>query len=178
MADTQTERDLAFVEEWESVCDGQVYVIKMDHRGDTKFEAVSPGRRFTITTSERLINQEKVSEEHLDPFANGWFKPVTVPDDVTDTNPNALATEDIERVFGASSVAWDEYLELIDSSATLRRMIDVAADMEDVSHARVRQVEQKLAELNPKKRILQRDQDRYEKMGPVPQGTGTSVTPR
>ncbi len=55
-----------------------------------------------------------------------------------------------------------------DSPATLRRFLELAENM-DISLKRYREIESKLVEVNPPRRITQKDQERYDAMG----GTGT-----
>ena len=88
------------------------------------------------------------------------------------TNPNALSDSDIERILGASAMAWEGYLEAVDSPATLRRMVTIAdrmvADGADLSMRRYRQLEQRLDAVAPRKRVTQRDSEEYEKLANSP----------
>lgn len=170
-----TEAEKRFVEEWESVSDGQNYIIREDRRGDEIFVHISGSQKFKITTYERVLTQDKIKDSKMDPFVNGQFRPVIVPDSISvKTNPNALSDDDIKRVLVASDLAWDEYLSVINSPATLRRMIELAEDS-SLSLKRYRQLEELEQAANPMRRVVQKDQEQYDKMGPV--GGGPSQTP-
>lgn len=185
-----TEEDRSFIETWESVSEQQNYIVRLDRRGDDAPELIQGPRQFRISTYERILTQDKIRDVKLDPFKNGCFRPLVVPPDVTvDSNPNAISDADIVRLFSASDVAWNEWMLVIDSPATLRRMLD-QAEVSTVSLKRYREIEAREVELNPVRRITQKDQDQYEKLGGNPaaggaevvgrarrQG-GTSVTPR
>lgn len=164
---TITQADAEFVETWESVTDVQYWVIRLDVRGDDEPTLVENRDTFLITTQERLITQNKIKDKAHDPFTNGAFRPLVVPEGITvETNPNALGDDDIARIFASSDLAWQEYMNVIDSEATLRRMLTVAEDL-DVSLKRFRQVETRLEEIHPTKRITQKDQELFDQMGPV-----------
>lgn len=161
-----TDAEAGFVETWESVSQTTQYVIKLDFRGEPYHHMVPSEREFDITTEERLLTQKAVNRDGLDPFTNGCFRPVRVPEDITvDTNPNALSKADIERIFKASSRAWDEYLSVIDGAETLQRMVDLAQDSDDLSVKRLNQLQERLAEVRPKRRVESKSLDEYEKAG-------------
>jgi hypothetical protein len=62
-----------------------------------------------LTAEERLITQDRIVDDRLDPFKNGCFRPVVVPDSVSiDSNPNALSDVEIRSVFISSDLAWAE----------------------------------------------------------------------
>jgi hypothetical protein len=161
-----TEAEKRFVEEWESVSEAQNYVIREDRRGDEVSVHVSGHTRFKITTYERVLTQDKIRDPQDDPFKNGQFRPIMVPESISvATNPNALSDDDIKRIFVASEVAWTEYMAVVDSPATLRRMIQLAEDT-DLSLKRYRELEAKESAANPMRRVVQKDQEQYDKMGP------------
>jgi hypothetical protein len=153
-----TDEDTTFTETWQNIAHYQNAIIRLDTRGDEKFEVISGNRTFYLTTEERLITQDRIADKANDPFLNGSFRPVVVPDTVTvETNPNALSDEEILAVFASSDFAWSEWLANIDSAATLRRMLELADDA-DVSLKRYRQVEEQLVRLHPRARIEIRDE--------------------
>lgn len=172
-----TEAEKRFVEEWESVSDAQNYVIREDRRGDEQFIHVSGHQKFKITTYERILTQDRIRDKQFDPFVNGQFRPIMVPESISvQTNPNALSDEDIKRIFVASDVAWDEYMSVIDSASTLRRMIELAEDT-DLSLKRFRELETREQAANPMKRVTQKDQEQFDKMGPVGSPTAGATPP-
>jgi hypothetical protein len=177
-----TEAERRFIETWENVSEAQNYVIREDRRGDEVYVPVTGPMQFKITSYERILTQDKIKTRELDPFRNGQFRPVIVPDSIsTETNPNALSDDDIRRIFQASDVAWDEYMNVIDSPATLRRMMTLAEES-GLTLKRFRELESKEAEANAPQRVTQKDQDQYDKMGPTgsPQGPapGNSSSPK
>ena len=174
MTGSITEAERKFVETWESVSETQNYVIREDRRGDEVYVPVTGHMQFKITTYERILTQDKIRDAALDPFKNGSFRPVIVPESISvDTNPNALSDDDIRRIFTGSDVAWEEYMAVIDSPATLRRMIDLA-EASDLSLKRFRELEAKAEGVTTPKRVVQKDQEQFDKMGPVGSPTGAA----
>jgi hypothetical protein len=172
-----TEAEKRFVEEWESVSDAQNYVIREDRRGDEQFIHVTGHQKFKITTYERILTQDRIRDKQFDPFTNGQFRPIMVPESISvKSNPNALSDEDIARIFVASDVAWEEYMAVIDSASTLRRMIELAENT-DLSLKRYRELEAREQAANPMKRITQKDQEQFDKMGPTGSPTSGATPP-
>lgn len=173
-----TEAEKRFVEEWESVSDAQNYVIREDRRGDEVSFHVAGHKKFKITTYERVLTQDKIHDKALDPFTNGQFRPIMVPESISvQSNPNALSDEDIARIFIASEIAWEEYMLVVDSPATLRRMLELAEGTE-LSLKRFRELEAKEQAANPMRRVTQKDQEQFEKMGPVGGGQAATTPPQ
>lgn len=163
------EADKTWIEEWENVSAITNYIVRLDARGDERHEAISGSKTFKISTEERVITQDKIVNEKLDPFLNGCFRPVVVPDSVDiETNPNALSDVDIDRILRASEIAWSEYMKVVDSASTLRRMLDrfdiLLEDGEDLSAKRLRTLEARMQEVAPRSRVIQKDRDQYEKI--------------
>lgn len=158
MAGSITAEDRAFVETWEHISPAQWGIIRLDPRGDERSEVITGRRNFKITTEERILYQDKIKNEKDDPFLNGAFRPVIVPDSVTiETNPNALSDEEIEKILGSSEVAWSEWLKTIDSVATVRRMLELAESSDSVSVKRFRALENRLLEVRGEARIDTKD---------------------
>lgn len=175
-----TEAERNFVETWENVSEQQSYVIREDRRGDEQQVLVRGQQRFKITTYERILTQDKIRDSRNDPFLNGCFRPIIVPDSVSvKTNPNALSDDDILRIFKASDTAWDEYMAVIDSSATLRRMLDLADDS-DLTVRRYREIETKVEETSNvgKRALAQKDQEKYDAMGPIGNPVAAAEPPK
>lgn len=147
MSGSITKEDREFVETWEHISPQKWGIIRLDPRGDERPEVIGGRRAFKITTEERIISQDRVRDETLDPFLNGSFRPVVVPDSVTiESNPNALSDEEINKILASSDLAWTENLSTIDSVATFRRMLDMA-EQTDISIKRFRQLEARLEEV-------------------------------
>jgi hypothetical protein len=77
------------------------------------------------------------------------------------TNPNALADSELAEVLGSSDIAWNEWLKALDSPQTLQRLLD-AAGASDISLRRFKQIESRLAEVQPVVRVVQKDRSQYE----------------
>lgn len=165
-----TEKEKLFLETWENVGQGTHYIIRENRRGDEAPEGVTGRRKFKLTTYERILTEDKILDPRMNPFRNGSFRPVIVPEDISlETNPNALSDEDIERLFVASKNAWDAYMEILDSPATIQRMIDLADQGDrDLPLSRYRQLEEMHARYTAVgTRLVQKDQDEFDSMGPV-----------
>lgn len=158
-----TSDQVDFVETWENISQSTNFIITLDPRGEEKHEGITGRRNFTLTTQERIITQSRIVDPKNDPFTNGCFRPVITPDDITlDSNPNALSDEDILKIFKASHVAWSEWLNTVDSDATLRRMVDLADDSDDITHKRVNDLKRRLAEVTGgPKHAVQKDEEQY-----------------
>lgn len=177
MAGSITDEDRKFVETWEHISPSNWGIIRLDPRGDDRHEVISGRRTFKITTEERIITQDRIQDEHLDPFLNGSFRPVVVPDSITvKTNPNALSDEEIERILGSSDIAWDENLKIIDSVATVRRMLEVAEDFEGMSVKRFRELERRLVEVRGEARIEVKDEELKSFLSDQPSGSRKTAT--
>lgn len=167
-----TEEDSNFTESWENITRSTNSIVRLDRRGDEKHELISGERSFLITTEERIITQERILDPIHDPFQNGAFRPVVVPDSVSiNTNPNALSDDEIRSVLVSSEIAWEEWLRVLDSPETLRRMLDLADDSE-ISLKRYKQLATRLAEVKPKTRIVQKDQEQFDQMAKAPRTRG------
>lgn len=157
MAGSITQEDREFVETWEHISAQQWGIVRLDPRGDERPEVISGRRSFKITTEERILTQDKVRDSKNDPFLNGSFRPVTVPDSVTvESNPNALSDQEIVKILNGSDLAWNEWLQTIDSVATLKRMVDLSEDV-DLGMKRFRQLEDRLTKVRGEVRIATND---------------------
>jgi len=158
VAGTITQEDREFVERWEHISPANWGVIKLGPRGDEIQETISGRRTFTITTEERMITEDKIRNPKLNPFINGSFRPIIVPDSVNKTtNPNALSDEEIVNILHASDVAFDEWLKTIDSDGTLKRMVEIAENDDEISLKRFRVLEERMASLREELRITTKD---------------------
>lgn len=138
-----TVEEKTFIESWENVSPGTHYIIQENRRGDEVQTQITGRRTFRLSTYERMITEEKCLDHRNNPFKNGSFRPVIVPQGVTiESNPNAMSDDDINRLFGASDVAWAEYMAVINSPATLGRMIELAENS-GLTLKRYRELEQK-----------------------------------
>lgn len=145
-----TDKERGFIETWENVSHQINYIVRENRRGDEDYVEIAGPKRFKLSTYDRMLTEDKILNPRLNPFKNGSFRPVVVPEDVTiENNPNALSADDIRNLFGASQVAWDEYMEVIDSPATIQRMLDMADRGDgELTHRRYKQLEQMLVQFS------------------------------
>jgi len=144
-----SELDREFIEQWQNVSEGTYYVIRFDVRGENEYGAVEGGRDFRLTTEERMITEDKILLPKSNPFRNGAFRPITVPDNYEpERNPNALSNEQIEKMFNASELAFGEFLSGLDSPGTLRRAIALGEDHDELTTKRLRQITARFREVN------------------------------
>jgi hypothetical protein len=138
-----SEKDKSFIETWENVGVGVNYIIRENRRGDSEYAEVKGDRQFKLSTYDRMLTEDSIVDHRHNPFRNGSFRPIIVPEDVSiDSNPNAMSNDEIKSLFKASDTAWNEWMEQIDAPATLKRMIDMANNgEEDLSVRRLRQLE-------------------------------------
>src|SRR5438445_7552481 len=109
------DEDRAFVETGENIASYQNVIIRLDTRGDERQEVINAQRHFMLTAEERIITQDRIIDPLNDPFLNGSFRPVIVPDTINiETNPNAMSDADIAGIFKASDLAFDEWLKTIE----------------------------------------------------------------
>jgi hypothetical protein len=167
MAGAITDADRSFIEEWENISTQQHTIVKFDYRGDMKHEMVNiPGHHFRLTTAERLVTEERILKKEDDPFRNGAFRPVIVPDSVSiESNPNALSDDEIKSILVSSALAWENWMEVIDAPATLARMIDLANQVDGVTLARFKEIEARLTDARPQQRVTNKDRDQLERLG-------------
>lgn len=158
-----TEIDREFIETWENVSESTHWVLRYDVRGELKMESAEGGREFRLTTEERIVTEDRILDAGRNPFRNGAFRPVTVPDDYEiERNPNALSNDQITKMFGASELAFTEFLSGIDSAATLRRAIALGEDSDTLTTARAKLIKQRFDEVNgPPRHAVQRDENQY-----------------
>lgn len=148
MASSITTQDKTFVETWENIAVSQNAIIKLTPRGDEKQEVINGPVTFMLTTEERIITEDRIRNAKDNPFRNGSFRPVVIPDDLTiEQNPNALSDADIDKILRSSDVAFEEWIASIDSIATLRRMVEVAEDVDTMTIRRLRRLEGRTLEV-------------------------------
>lgn len=158
-----SDMDREFVETWQNVSEGTYYVIGFDARGDITMVGIEGGREFKLSTEERIVTEDRCVDTKNNPFRNGAFRPITVPDEyVPERNPNALANEQIEKMFSASDLAFTEFLSGIDSPATLRRAIALGENHESLTMKRMAMIQARFREVNGGPRHApQKDEGQY-----------------
>jgi len=169
-----TAEEKTFIETWENVGAGTTYVIQENRRGDEVHVQITGRRTFRLSTYERMITEERCLDPRNNPFKNGTFRPITVPEGVNiESNPNAMSDADINRLFTASDVAWDEYMAVIDSPATLGRMLELAENS-NLSLKRYRELERRHEKFsNIGKRVTHKDPEIQKQIDSI--GSGEPV---
>lgn len=159
-----TAQDKDFTETWENIATRQNAIVRLDNRGDERQEVITGRRTFMLTTEDRIITEGKVLDHKDNPFKNGDFRPVMVPDSVTiESNPNAVSDEEIVQMFNVGDAAWPQLLGTIDSLATLRRMLDLAERHDNLTMKRFRDMESRLIEVRGTDRVQVTTNDEHLK---------------
>ena len=137
------------VETWETTTHSQVAVNRYDRKGGEKATVVGgePGKRVQVTTAEREeLNEERSANEKLDPFKNGFLRPIrSVPDEVkqrfeTETKPNGgQSTEELMELLGKTGNAFKVAVERL-NEPTLRRL-QVLAPEADAKASQIEAIE-------------------------------------
>lgn len=157
-----TDEQTRFTEEWESVSPATQWVSRTNLRGEDEPFEVKQGDRFFITTRDRILTSHKVKEKRNNPFSNGSFRPIVVPEEVNvETNPNAMSDDEILSVFKSSDIAWTEWMKVIDSPATIQRMVFLADEhpQAQISHRRYKDLVDRFREVHPKASVRSSDEE-------------------
>lgn len=142
------------LETWEA--NGRVVIRKSDARGNLAPFMVNRGKKFTITSMERELYQDRAASEETDPFKNGLLVPVRLIEGsdaqrLYADNPNTMAEEDIRKLFKSHWKVFEKKVAEISSPYILNRMLAMAE--ENDAGVTVRQaslVENRLDEVAPK----------------------------
>lgn len=145
---------MAELETWENRGNGNIWVWKADRFGTMKDELVKAGGKFTITTDERLHNQERAANVDQDIFRNGTLGPVKLIKGSEDekelaSNPNLIAESEMAELFSLHHTKFDERLASITNETVLRRLQGLAEDEETGATLRqVRKIEERIVDLS------------------------------
>ena len=139
-------------ETWEAR--GRVVLRRLNHTGASESVLVNRGRRIQLTERERLMNQDGIADEKLDPFANGTLSPVRIPESSTTaqalvTNPNTISEEEMVKLLDGHHKTFEKRLSEITSPYVVRRMMSLAQEGNvDITVKRVEALETRLRELS------------------------------
>lgn len=141
------------VETWETTTESHVVVNRYDRRGGEKGAVVGGvvGKRVQVTTAEREeLNEERAATVALDPFRNGYLRPVrNVPEDVmTRFNEETKAVGGMtteELVAALESKKGQPFRVFVGklNEATLRRLATIAPEA-DASASQLQAIEEAL----------------------------------
>lgn len=164
-----TAQDKVFIEEWENISTPIHSIIKFDVQGAEQHHIIEGPRHFQLSTAERKVTQNRILQKKDDPFLNGAFRPVIVPDSVNiESNPNALSEAEIKSILVSSPVAWEEWMKVIDSPDTIARMMAIADQDENITYRRVKQLSELLAAVRPQTQIRNKDRAAFDAMSGTP----------
>lgn len=145
------------LETWENARRGDVWLLRFDHSGKVVSEPVRGGRRVTISTKERKLNQDRAYDIGSDVFSNGALVPVggaQAFDGIEDyqeiaSNPNLMSTDDLKELLKLKAPQLKKRLEEITNVITVTRLHELASSEEaSLTLPQFRAIETRLAQLN------------------------------
>jgi hypothetical protein len=119
------------VEVWRNCSAGMTYITRIGEYGKHMTDLIHGGRTFSLTPTERRLNQHSYATVELDLFTNGTFQPVSLVDGEPDTsklldNPNTLSDADIQKLLAIRGEAFEQRINAITSENTLTRILNMA----------------------------------------------------
>lgn len=139
-------------ETWQA--NGRIVLYKTNRLGSMEAVLVNRGRKIQLTEQERIMNQDRVADEKMDPFANGTLSPVRLPDSSKESaqaiveNPNTISEEEMVRILDGHHKTFEKKLADISSPYVVRRMLAIAQGEDvDITVKRVEAIEARLREL-------------------------------
>lgn len=132
MSDTTTVE----LERWRSTTASSVGIVRWNKRLETEeFQRIERGVEFAISYDERKLNQGKVIRAEHDPFTNGSFAPVHLPDgtpDKTDLEKavDTMTDEELDALINAPQRVFDRDLAKLSSPMALHRLYTMARAQE------------------------------------------------
>lgn len=137
---------------WKNVAPGLRYYITIDALGNKSHNVVQPGRTFSISPTERRLNQDAAYETKADLFRNGTFVMLKETDDtVTDEieSPNSISDGEIEtaaaEALGGDTVPYEAMLARTSSAVTAQRILEEAV-LQDLPTSLVQAAKDKVEE--------------------------------
>jgi hypothetical protein len=121
-------------ETWENARAGDVWLLVFDHTGKVESKPVRGGRKVTITTKERKLNQDRAYDIGSDVFSNGALVPVggaQAFDGIEDyqeiaSNPNLMSKDDLVDMLKMKAPALKKKLTEITNVTTVNRLYELA----------------------------------------------------
>lgn len=143
------------METWKA--NGRVVLKRYNRLGAMETVLLNTNKTINLTAEERMLNQDDVYEEQMDPFANGTLSAVRLPESSKEStqaivdNPNTMTEEELVETLKGHHKTFEKKLGEISSPYVVKRMVAMAqADEEDelgVSVKRMEQLESRLQEL-------------------------------
>lgn len=114
-------------EVWLNPNAGYRYVEQQNFKGEMAAVEIAPGQKFTISTFDRMINQERTIKKEDDMFTNGTFSRVKLIDTAEDyaelaENPNIMSDSDLESMFSLTTAAFKKKLQEIENTRVIERL--------------------------------------------------------
>lgn len=143
-------------ETWKA--NARIVLHKFDRSGNMQEILVNKGRKIQLTEQERLINQDRVFDDSMNPFMNGTLSPVRLPGSASDStkaiveSPNTITTDEMVELLNGHHKTLEKRLDEITSPYVIREMINLTQMDEedggvDVTIKRVEALEQRLRSL-------------------------------
>lgn len=139
-------------ETWQA--NGRIVLRKYNRAGTLEEVMVNTNRRIQLTAAERMMNQDRVVDEKMDPFANGTLSPVRLPESskastqAIVSSPNTITEDDMLTALTGHHKTFEKKITEISSPYVLRRMLAMAREDDmDISIKRVEALETRLREV-------------------------------
>jgi hypothetical protein len=133
-------------EVWETTGTGMVYVqvTGVDGKPRSIKAGGRPGQKLRISEYDRILNQERVLDDRVDPFNNGMLLRVSPPPSPEDDeNPNHLTAEDVIDLFSATGPEFKERVDAL-NEYNVRRLIEACEDL-DATNSQIQTLKSTLA---------------------------------
>jgi uncharacterized protein YgbK (DUF1537 family) len=172
-------------ETWQNVTAGRVVINRMDHRGElTRNDIIDSGKKFSLTTEERKMNQDLAARADLDVFSNGQLQPVRILDSVEDareiaSNPNLMSESEMRALMkpGVKTPQFALKIQEITNGSALDRLLALAEE-EDATISKVEAIKTRLREVAPDLFAERQVVTTAPGGGPPEQRRPQAVTPR
>lgn len=140
-------------ETWENVSRGVVGYLESDPKGPPRGKLVRGGARFTISTEDRIMNQDLAMNDG-GVFQNGRLQPVRLIDTAEDyeeiaANPNFMSESDITDLLKRPIKEVRARLDEVTSVTTVNLIAEIARADENIKKIVVDAVESRLDAFTP-----------------------------
>ena len=142
-------------EVWMNPNAGVRYIQEQNFKGEFIAKEIAPGQKFTISTFDRMVNQEQAYSKDVDMFTNGTFSRVKLVESAEDyaelaENPNIMSESELEDIFGLTATQFKKKLAEIDNVRLLERLQELSQKEDlNVTVPQVKALEARLNEVSP-----------------------------
>ena len=161
-------------EVWLNPNAGYRYVQQQNFKGEMSAIEIGPGQKFSISTFDRMINQERTMQKENDMFTNGTFSRVKLVESAEDyaelaDNPNIMSDSDLKSIFALGAAPFKKRLGEIENIRVIERLQVLSGDESlKVTVAQVNAITARLDEIAPDRNELPSFPD-YTDGKPIPQ---------